>query len=114
GDLVGDEQRDERRGERRGRAGGCGELIEHHGGVSSPCCAMRDGGTRREVRAWRCGASRRCLVSRRGRTGQRVQVCTTVVSATTAACTPTGPRAVDRAECRDASARVMIRRWSNA
>src|SRR5690606_12100813 len=49
GGLVGDEQRDERRGERRARAGGCGELIEHHDGVSSPCCAMRDGGTRREA-----------------------------------------------------------------
>src|SRR5690606_13249941 len=109
GDLVGDEQRGEQRGERRGDGRGG---VSHDGVLRSV-----DGGragTRREVRAWRYGASRRCLVSRRGRTGQRVQVCTTVVSATTAACTPTGPRAVDRAEYRDANARVMIFRWSNA
>src|SRR5690606_9295581 len=46
GDLVGDEQGGERRGE-RGRAGGRGELIEHHGGLRS--VDSGGAGTRREA-----------------------------------------------------------------
>src|SRR5690606_14191483 len=87
GDLVGDEQRDEHHGERRGDGRGG---VSHDGVLRSV-----DGGragTRREARAWRYGASRRCLVGRRGRPGQRAPVCTTVVAASTASCPPTMPR----------------------
>src|SRR5690606_40828188 len=79
GDLVRNEQRGEQRGERRGRAGGCGELIEHHGGVSCPYCRAGWGTTRWEALCWRAGPptgaylERGRAVSReRGRFAERV------------------------------------------